>query len=59
MVYPDCGGKKSQIENAELTTPHSVSMVDFDGDCMSDLFMTVQEENNPNKKYYEIYQRRE
>ena len=29
------------IENPVLTTPHSVSMVDFDGDCLSDLFLTV------------------
>ena len=59
MVDPDCGGLKSKIQTPELTTPHSISMVDFDGDCMSDLFLTVQEQDNPNKKYYEIYLRRE
>ena len=41
MVDKNCGGAKSRIEAPELTTPHSVSMVDFDGDCLSDLFMTV------------------
>lgn len=41
-----------------MTTPHSVSMVDFDGDCMSDLFMTVQDPSGE-KKMYEIYIRRE
>jgi len=59
MVDKNCGGAKSRIEAPELTTPHSVSMVDFDGDCLSDLFMTVQEQDNPSKKYYEIYLRRE
>jgi hypothetical protein len=41
MVDTECGGAKSRIEAPELTTPHSVSMIDFDGDCLSDLFMTV------------------
>jgi hypothetical protein len=62
MVDQECGGqstRKSLIESPELTTPHSVSMIDFDGDCLSDLFMTVQEQDNPSKKYYEIYLRRE
>ena len=34
-------------------------MVDFDGDCLSDLFITIQEEDNPGKQYYEILLRRE
>jgi hypothetical protein len=41
MVDPDCGGLESLIKKPELTTPHSVSMIDFDGDCLSDLFVTV------------------
>jgi len=41
MVDPECGGFTSPIEAPMLTTPHSVSMVDFDGDCLSDLFLTV------------------
>jgi hypothetical protein len=32
-------------------------MVDFDADCMADLFVTVQDESG--NKYYQIYQRRE
>lgn len=59
MVDPECGGKQSKITKPELTTPHSVSMIDFDGDCLSDFFLTVQEQDQPNKKYYEIYIRRE
>jgi hypothetical protein len=59
MVDPECGGKQSLVTKPELTTPHSVSMIDFDGDCLSDLFLTVQEQDAPNKKYYEIYVRRE
>lgn len=58
MVDPECGGFTSQIDAPMLTTPHSVSMVDFDGDCMADLFMTVQDESK-SKVYYEIYVRRE
>ena len=41
MVDPNCGGFQSQLEAPQLTTPHSVSMVDFDGDCLADLFLTV------------------
>ena len=59
MVDPDCGGLVSPLATAELTTPHSVSMVDFDGDCLADLFITVQDQERPSKKFYEIYLRRE
>ena len=34
-------------------------MVDFDGDCLADLFMTVEDGNDPSVKYYEIYLRQE
>ena len=33
-------------------------MIDFDGDCLSDLFMTVVD-TSTGKTYYEIYLRRE
>ena len=46
------------IENKRLTVPHSIGLVDFDGDCMADLFVTVQDLTT-GKKYYEIYLRRE
>jgi hypothetical protein len=59
MVDEDCQGLTSVIDNPMLTTPHSVSMPDFDGDCMSDLFLTIQDEHDPSKKIYEIYIRRE
>lgn len=59
MVDPECGGLASPLAAAELTTPHSVSMVDFDGDCMADLFITVQDPDRPSRKFYEIYLRRE
>lgn len=59
MVDQSCGGLASPLAAPELTTPHSVSMVDFDGDCLSDLFLTVQDPEKPSKKYYEIYLRRE
>jgi hypothetical protein len=62
MIDPDCdgvnGGLQSQLKEPKLTNPHSVSMVDFDGDCLSDLFMTVQDEKT-GKMFYEIYLRRE
>lgn len=38
--------------------PHSAALIDFDGDCMADLFVTVQDLTT-GKKYYEIYLRRE
>lgn len=38
--------------------PHSSSLIDFDGDCLSDLFITVTDQAT-NKQYYEIYLRRE
>lgn len=59
MVDEDCQGLSSIMEKPMLTTPHSVSMPDFDGDCMSDLFITLQDEEDPSKKIYEIYIRRE
>jgi hypothetical protein len=33
-------------------------MIDFDGDCLSDLFVTVVD-TSTGKTYYEIYLRRE
>ena len=59
LVNEDCGGLTSPIENPILTTPHTISRPDFDGDCIADLFLTVKDENDPSKKYYEIYIRRE
>ena len=34
---------KEQMAAKKLTTPHSVTLVDFDGDCISDLFVTVED----------------
>ena len=48
----------SKISKKKLSTPHSVSMIDLDGDCMSDLFLTITDKNT-GKSYYEIYHRRE
>ena len=45
MVDPNCGGIESEIQDPQLTSPHSVALIDFDADCMSDLFLTVQEHN--------------
>ena len=62
MVDENCYGAdsiKSKIDAPMLTTPHSVSMVDFDGDCMADLFITIEDENDPSKKHYELYLRQE
>lgn len=58
MVDPECNGLNSLTKEPKLTTPHSVSMVDFDGDCLADLFMTVQDEKT-GQKFWEIYIRRE
>ena len=42
----------------KLSTPHTAAQIDFDGDCLSDLFLTVVDTSN-GKTYYEIYHRRE
>lgn len=55
-LEPDCITKT--IPNARMTSPHSMSLIDLDGDCMSDLFLTV-EDSSSGKKYYEIWLRRE
>ena len=55
---PDEGCISKTIETKRLTIPHSTALVDFDGDCMADLFVTVQDLTT-GKKYYEIYLRRQ
>jgi hypothetical protein len=42
----------------EITSPHSTTLVDLDGDCISDLFMTVKDKHT-GEEFYEIYLRRE
>ena len=55
---PNEGCISGDMAHKRLTIPHSVAMVDFDGDCLSDLFLTVQDVSS-GRKYYEIYLRRE
>ena len=55
---PDEGCMGKTIESKRLTVPHSIALIDFDGDCMADLFVTVQDLTT-GKKFYEIYLRRE
>jgi hypothetical protein len=31
------------LAKQKLTTPHSASLIDLDGDCLSDLFLTVED----------------
>jgi hypothetical protein len=42
----------------KLSVPHTAAMIDFDGDCLSDLFVTVTDALT-GRNYYEIYLRRE
>lgn len=58
MAKPEAGCLTRSSSNVRLTSPHSASMIDFDGDCMSDLFLTVQDASS-GTKYYEIWLRRE
>lgn len=51
-----CLQKKSN--QRKLSIPHSVSLIDIDGDCLSDLFLTVVDLQT-GKTYFEIYLRRE
>lgn len=53
---PDCITKG--LTSSRLTSPHSSAFIDLDGDCMSDLFLTV-EDTSSGRKYYEIWLRRE
>ena len=46
------------LSSARLTSPHSAALIDIDGDCMSDLFLTV-EDSSSGRKFYEIWLRRE
>ena len=47
-----------QLTSVQLSQPHSSSLIDLDGDCISDLFLTVKDAST-GKHYYEIYLRRE
>lgn len=42
----------------KLSIPHTAAQIDFDGDCLSDLFLTVVD-SSTGKTYYEIFLRRE
>jgi hypothetical protein len=53
---PDCITKG--LSSPRLTSPHSAALIDIDGDCMSDLFLTV-EDTSSGRKFYEIWLRRE
>jgi hypothetical protein len=46
------------LPKVKLSQPHSSSLIDFDGDCLSDLFLTVADIST-GISYYEIYLRRE
>lgn len=55
---PKEGCTRKPLENKRLTVPHSIALIDIDGDCMADLFMTVMDLTT-GKKFYEILLRRE
>jgi len=48
------GCLQRKIGKKKLTSPHSTTLIDFDGDCLSDLFITVTDIAS-GKSYYEIY----
>lgn len=52
------GCLKNKIIKRKVSMPHSVSLIDIDGDCMADLFLTVVDPSTQ-KTYYELYIRRE
>jgi hypothetical protein len=53
---PDCITQR--LSSPRFTSPHSASLIDIDGDCMADLFLTV-EDSSSGRKFYEIWLRRE
>ncbi|KDE06538.1 hypothetical protein MVLG_03187 [Microbotryum lychnidis-dioicae p1A1 Lamole] len=47
---------KGQNSNCRLPEPHFNAFVDLDGDCLADLFLTCQpDENAPNRLTYQIW----
>jgi hypothetical protein len=52
------GCMSKQLTSVQLSQPHSSSLIDLDGDCISDLFLNVKDAST-GKHYYEIYLRRE
>jgi len=46
------------LPKISLSKPHFSSLIDLDGDCVSDLFLTV-EDISTGTHFYEIYLRRE
>lgn len=58
MAKPEPGCLTRSSSSVRLTSPHSAALIDIDGDCMSDLFLTV-EDTSSGRKFYEIWLRRE
>ena len=52
------GCMSKTLSSVELSLPHSASLIDLDGDCISDLFLTVKDTSS-DKYFYEIYLRRD
>ena len=46
-----CDGPISKMRNPVLSQPHSVSLIDLDGDCLADLFLTLEEADDSSQKY--------
>ena len=53
-----CLQRGTNFGSRKLSTPHTAAQIDFDGDCLSDLFLTVVD-SLTGKTFYEIYHRRE
>lgn len=53
-----CLGQGHVKGERRLSIPHTAALIDFDGDCLSDLFITVVD-STTSKTYYEIFLRRE
>ena len=52
------GCMSKQLSSVQLAQPHFSSVIDLDGDCLSDLFLTVRDVET-GRHFYEIYLRRE
>ncbi|TNV73941.1 hypothetical protein FGO68_gene2124 [Halteria grandinella] len=53
-----CLQTASHFTHRKLSLPHTAAQIDFDGDCLSDFFITITDIAS-GKTYYEIYLRRE
>jgi integrin alpha FG-GAP repeat containing protein 1 len=54
-TIPFVGANMTSTPKCTLPNPHSSAIVDFNGDCLSDLFLTCKDPTSPDKTTYQIW----